>query len=443
MTGPLSPPAVRLEAVSASYGARPALQDVSLAIAPGEFLALTGPNGSGKTTLLRAVLGFLSPTHGQVEVQGTPVARLSPRERARRVAWVPQDEHARDDVPLNEYVLYGRYPHHGRLESETAEERQLAAATLDAVGLTELADRGLLSISGGERQRATIARALVQSAPVLLLDEPTAHLDIAHQLDILGRVRALTRERRVTVVAALHDLNLAARFADRIVVLSRGRLVADGTPATVLSEELVARVWGISADLHREPRTGIPYLVPRHLLADVPAARTAATLGPVHVVGGGGAASPVLRALSDEGFTVTTGVLHLLDSDGETAEALGLATAIEAPFAPIGAEARERSRRLRAAARAIVVAPFVVGPSNLANLEDLRESVESTPTFLLGRPAITERDFSGGRATEVYAALLRRGASEVPDLATLLPRLRRAIAPVPRADRGPGAGAER
>jgi len=432
MTASPPPVAVRLQAVSVTYGARPALHEVSLTVAPGEFVALAGPNGSGKTTLLRAVLGFLDPTHGRVEILGQPVGTLSVRERARRVAWVPQAEQPRDDVPLLDYVLYGRYPHQGLLEGETPEELRLALSALEAVGLGELAGEGLLSISGGERQRATLARALVQSTPILLLDEPTAHLDIAHQLDILGRVRALARDRGVTVIAALHDLNLAARFADRIAVLSRGRLVADGPPAAVLSEELVARVWGISADLHREPRSGVPYLVPHHLLTDGSREGTSPTLGPVHVVGGGGAASPILRALVEEGFTVTAGALHLLDSDTETAEALGLASAIEGPFAPLGAEARERHRVLRRAARAIVVAPFAVGPSNLANLEDLVDSVGTTPTFLIGRPPIADRDFCGGRASEAYADLVRRGAVEVPDLANLWPRLRGALgAPAP------------
>jgi iron complex transport system ATP-binding protein len=429
MIGRSVAPAVVLETVSAAYGSRTALHEVSLSVAPGEFLALTGPNGSGKTTLLRLVLGFLPPTRGRLELLGSPVERLSPRERALRVAWVPQAEQARDDVPLRDYVLYGRYPHHGRLDRETAEEHELARSTLVAVGLSDLAGQGLLSISGGERQRATLARALVQSTPVLLLDEPTAHLDIAHQLDILGRVRALTRERNVAVIAALHDLNLAARFADRIAVLSRGRLVADGPPSAVLSEELVARVWGISADLHREPRTGMPYLVPRRLLADVSSDRTAPALGPVHVVGGGGAASPILRALADEGFTVTAGALHLLDSDAETAEALGIPSAIEAPFAPLGPEARERHRALLGAARAIVVGPFAVGPSNLSNLLDVHPFVGRVPTFLLSVPPIGERDFCGGRAEEAYRELREAGATEVPNLAGLVSALTALLRP--------------
>ena len=436
MTGAAGATAVRLAGVTAGYGPRAVLHDLSFDAAPGEFVAIAGPNGSGKTTLLRTVLGFLEPTRGGVDLFGRPVASLSVKERARLVAWVPQSEQARDDVPLIDYVLYARYPYHGVLDGETDTERTLARNALASVGLAELAQTGLLSISGGERQRATLARALVQATPVLLLDEPTAHLDIAHQLDILGRVRDLAKERSVTVLAALHDLNLAARYADRILVLSRGRLVADGPPAAVLSAELVARVWGVSADLHTEPRSGVPYLVPHHLLASVSRDATAPALGPVHVVGGGGAASPILRALVEEGFTVTAGALHLLDTDSETAEALGIASAIEGPFAPLGPEARERHRLLRRSARAIVVAPFVVGPSNLANLADLVDS-PGTPLFLLRRPPIGERDFAGGRATEAYSKLLGLGAEEVDDLATLIPRLRAILGAPPAGHAAP------
>lgn len=435
---------VRLDHVSVAFGQRLALAEVSLHATRGEFLALTGPNGSGKTTLLKTVLGFLAPRGGRVELLGQGVGELTVRERARRVAWVPQDESVRDDVALLDYVLYGRYAHHRRFEPDRPEEATLARDVLERVGLAGFADRGLRSVSGGERQRATLARAFVQATPVLLLDEPTAHLDIGHQLDILERVRRLAKEDGRTVVAALHDLNLAARFADRIVVLSRGRVVADGTPRAVLSEELLDRVWGISAELHREPRSGVPYLVPRH--RSVPSREaTLPALGPVHVVGGGGAARPILHRLVDEGFVVTAGALHLLDSDTETAEALGLACAVEGPFTPLGEACRARHHELLAAARAVVVAPFAVGPSNLANLEDLADAVPSTPTFLLNRPPIAARDFCGGRAAAAHADLVRRGAREFLDLEALLAAVRAALgAPAPiGAGTATTTGAER
>lgn len=419
-----TPPPLRLVGVSVRFGDRVALNAVDLTVGPGEFVALAGPNGSGKTTLLRAVLGLLVPQEGSIELFGLPAARHSVLARARKVAWVPQEETPRDNVRLFDYVLYGRYPHRGTLDSESESDRAIAASVIDSVGLGDRANDGVLSLSGGERQRAILARALAQTTPLLLLDEPTAHLDIGHQLDLLARVRGLSRERGVTVVAAIHDLNLAARFADRIVVLSHGRLVADGPPTEVLSEELLAHVWSISADLRREPRSGLPYLIPHYLIAAPAREPGSNAFGPVHVVGGGGSAGPYLRALVDKGFRVSTGVLALLDSDAETADALGLSTAIEAPFAPLGPNSRERNRTLLSAARAIVVAPFPVGPSNLANLEDLVPYVGRVPIYLAVPPPITARDFADGKAIAIYQQLKEGGAEEVTQVEGLLRVLR-------------------
>lgn len=423
MTGPTGS-ALRLRGVTVRFGERTALQDVNLEVPRGQFVALTGPNGSGKTTLLRAALGFLTPDAGSVELFGSEVLRLSVAERARRVAWVPQEENPREDAPLLDYVLYGRYAHLGWLQGETARDREAAVRALRAVGLEERAGDGILSVSGGEKQRAILARALVQEAPLVLLDEPTSHLDIAHQLDLLSRVRELSGERGVTIVAALHDLNLAARFSDRIVVLSRGRRVADGVPADVLSEELLARVWGVVADLRRDPRTGAPYLLPHHLVRPAPSGPgTFLGKGPVHVVGGGGSGAPYLRALSEAGYRVTAGALHLLDSDLETAESLGALTAVEVPFAPIGNEVRERLRTLLEAATAIVVAPFPVGPSNLPNLEEVRRLLGRVPILLVDRPIGEEWDFAGGRARALLAELRRGGARPVAGAAEMLEAL--------------------
>ena len=431
---------LRMRDVTVRYGELAALRDLSLDVRKGEFVALAGPNGSGKTTLLRVFLGFLSPASGRAELLGEDIERIPIRERARRVAWVPQEESPRDDVPIFEYVLYGRHSHLGRLESESSRDRALAMEMLASVGLADRAGDGILSISGGERQRAILARALAQEAPVLLLDEPTSHLDIGHQLDLLERVRSLSHDRGVTVVAALHDLNLAARFADRIVVLSHGRLYADGTPSAILSEELLARVWGVAADLRRDPRTGAPYLLPHRVLPSGPPPTNGFAAGPVHVVGGGGAASPTLRRLVDEGFVVTAGALHLLDTDTETAEALGVPSAVEIPFAPLGPEVRTRHRELLGAARAIAVTAFAVGPSNLANLEDVVPFVERTPTFVLERPAVPAWDFTSGAATRLVEEIRSAGGQPVASVDELVDRVRAALA-LPRSSVDPSPAA--
>ncbi len=415
-------PALRLHDVEVRFGPRVALQAVRLEVPRGQFVGLVGPNGSGKTTLLRVALGFTAPHSGQAELFGEGVERMRPIDRARRVAWVPQDEAPRDDVALLEYVLFGRYAHLRPLEAEGPADRERARVALDEVGLLDRATDGILSLSGGERQRALLARAMVQEAPLLLLDEPTSHLDIGHQLDLLDRVRRMSRERGVTIVAALHDLNLAARYADRIVALSRGRIVADGPPEQVISEELLIRVWGVVADLKRDPRTGTPYLLPHRLVASGPVGAIAGA-GPVHVIAGGGAGGPYLRALAEAGYRVTTGALNLLDSDAETAEGLGIPTALEVPFAPLGTEVRARLRTLLGEARAIVVAPIAVGPSNLANLEEVVPFVAGREVFLAARPEPEAGDFTGGAAPTLYAELRRLGAVEVRDAREVVTRL--------------------
>jgi iron complex transport system ATP-binding protein len=424
------PPAVRLRGVSVRFGARAALHRVDFTARAGEFVALAGPNGSGKTTMLKVLLGFVTPSEGEAELFGARVADLPVRERARRMAWVPQDESARDDVPILDYVLYGRYAHLGPLEGESQEDRRIALRVLDEVGLADRADDGILSISGGERQRAILARALAQEAPLLLLDEPTSHLDIGHQIDLLERVQRLSRGRGVTVIAALHDLNLAGRYADRIFVLSRGHVDANGAPPEVLSEELLSRVWGVVADLRKDPRTGAPYLLPHHVVGSPSSARPSAAWGPVHVVGGGGVASPYLRALVDHGYRATAGALNLLDSDSETAEILGVPTALEIPFSPLGPEVRARNRELLNAARAIVVAPFAVAPSNLSNLEDLVPFAGKTPIWVVPRAVTPRWDFTNGVAARLLDSLERAGARRIDSPEALIA----ALAPVAALD---------
>jgi iron complex transport system ATP-binding protein len=422
---PRGPPrlALRLRTLSISYGSRAALKEVDLEVGVGEFVALAGPNGSGKTTLIRAVLGLLPSLPGSVELFGDPVESLSIRDRARRVAWVPQEEFPRDDVPLLDYVLYGRNAHLGWLEGESERDRRQALTILSQMGLKDRVADGVLSISGGERQRTILARAIAQDAPLLLLDEPTSHLDIGHQLDLLVRVRRLAEERGVGVLAAMHDLNLAARFADRIVVLSHGRKHVEGTPSEVLSEELLARVWGVASDLRQDPRTGVPYLLPHHVIPVGRPGSTPPDERPIHVVAGGGAGGPFLRALIDEGFRVTVGAIHLLDSDTEIAERLAIPAAVEIPFAPLGPEVRARNRDFLAEAQAIVVAPFAVGPSNISNLEDLLPYRGRVPMLLATHPPIIERDFTKGSASQLWEALRQAGGIEVPDPPAAIRRL--------------------
>ncbi|NEC26410.1 ABC transporter ATP-binding protein [Streptomyces sp. SID8111] len=248
--------ALAVEDVTLSAGARRLIRGVSLTARPGETIGLVGPNGSGKSTLLRAVYRVLRPDSGRVRVDGADAWSLPVRRLARTVAAVVQDAGADFDLAVREVVAMGRTPHKRLLDGDTAEDAALIGDALAAVGARHLADRPFDRLSGGERQRVLIARALAQRPALLVLDEPTNHLDIRHQLDILGALRRLP----ATVLLALHDLNLAAYYCDRLHVLCDGEVVASGTPAEVLTPGLLAEVYGVAADVGVHPGTGAPHV---------------------------------------------------------------------------------------------------------------------------------------------------------------------------------------
>jgi len=250
-------PAIEFDGVSVSLGGQSVLSDVSLSVGEGSFLALVGPNGAGKTTLLRTANGLVTPTFGTVRVAAVAVGETSARELARRVATVPQETHLGFDFDVHSVVEMGRTAHRTRFGGDPEADREAVERALDRTETTALADRSVGELSGGEHQRVLLARALAQETPVLLLDEPTASLDINHQLATLSLVRELVREGR-TAVAAIHDLDLAARFCDRMALVADGRLLAVGTPPEVLTSERLAKAYGVPTAVTENPVTGTP-----------------------------------------------------------------------------------------------------------------------------------------------------------------------------------------
>jgi cobalamin transport system ATP-binding protein len=232
--------AIALENVTVVLGGREVVDDIELTVPEGEWLALIGPNGAGKTTLLRAI-ARLVPFAGSIALEGRPTNEMPRTQLSRLVAVVPQDPSTPPWMTVGEYVLLGRTPHLGRLAKEGKRDREAAARALSRLDLLGYGDRRLGTLSGGEKQRAVVARALAQEARIVLLDEPTAALDIGHQQQALELLDALRAESGLTLVAAMHDLTLAAHYADRMVLLDAGRVVADGAPHEVLTESLIAR----------------------------------------------------------------------------------------------------------------------------------------------------------------------------------------------------------
>ncbi len=233
---------IRLESVDMGYDGRLVLRDLSLEIAPGEIFGLVGPNGSGKTTLLRAISGRLPPHAGAIYLDGRRLSELSSRELARELAALEQEISCSFDFTVREIVELGRLPHRERWQRLSPKDHEIVMRALTLTHTLEFANRTIHSLSSGERQRVWLALALAQEPKVLLLDEPTAHLDLSYQIEIMDLIRSLAQSD-LTVLVSLHDLNLALHYTDRIAVLSEGRVIALGEPERVLTEELIERVF--------------------------------------------------------------------------------------------------------------------------------------------------------------------------------------------------------
>ena len=406
----------------------PVLRGFSLAIRPGVFLGIVGPNGSGKSTLLHALSRSLRPARGVVLLDGSDLyTALKARDAAQRVAVMPQETAISLDFTVREVVRMGRSPHLPRrpFAAETEADEQIVAEALQSVGLTELAERAVPTLSGGERQRVLLARALAQQPEVLLLDEPTSHLDLRHQSEALALAHSLAHPKTKTqgkaVLAVLHDVNLAAAWCDEIVLLSEGRIAAQGTPAEALTTETLHRVYGTRVRVQTAPGTGRPLIVPlpEPLPPPGPEARH------LHVVCGGGTGAILLLALRGAGFRVTAAALSPMDPDAETCTLLDIPFARAAPFSPPSAAVLANSLSLAQSADGVVITNVPFGPANLANLQAALEwSQSGTLLYRLCPPGdnFADRDYTGGEAARLWHAM---DAVDVPGEAALLEELRK------------------
>lgn len=257
----VSEPAIEARNVSAGYGRGAVLTDVSLGARAGELVAVLGPNGAGKSTLMRVLAGTLAPASGGVWLSGRPLGELSRGEIARELGVVPQDSDVAFGFSVREVVMMGRAPHQSSLLWVRPEDERAVERALERCDVAPLGSRAVSELSGGERRRVTIARALAQEPKVLLLDEPAAHLDVRHAVTVGDLIKSEVETRGVACIAVMHDLAATARWADRIVLLAGGAVRADGPPASVLDPALLESVFGIAIRVAEDPETGLPYMV--------------------------------------------------------------------------------------------------------------------------------------------------------------------------------------
>ena len=403
--------------VSAGYRQQTVLHDVSLAIQAGQMVALLGPNGAGKSTLLRVLTGLQPLTGGAVQLFGQDLRQLRATERARLVAVVPQEVTTPMAFTVAELAALGRSVPRGRWANLTGTDQQAIEQALAYTDTLELRDRYYSELSGGEKQRAVIAMALAQEPQLLLLDEPTSHLDINHRLEVLHLLERLNRERGLTVVMTSHDLNLAAEFFPQLALLDHGRITASGGPADVLREDVLAEAYHCKLAVRRDA-TGLLMILPTRTA-------TAPTGKRVHVICGGGSGVEVLRRLCVAGWQVSCGVLNQGDTDAQTAVALGLPTVLEKPFSPLSAKALTTAGQLAQEADVIVVCEVPFGSGNIKNLDLARQPGK---LVLLNTRQVTARDFTPQREVPTLIdALLASGATpweHVGDLLVELEKMR-------------------
>ncbi len=431
--------------VSCSYGGADVLHQVSLGVPHGAIIGLVGPNASGKSTLLRALSRALRPRRGQVLLEGADVYALPAAKVARLLAVVEQEGLSDLSFTVEETVLLGRFPHLSRTRREGARDWEAAREAMRQAAVLSLSGRLVGELSGGERQRVSLARALAQEPTVLLLDEPTSHLDPGHQLEVLDRLEQLNRAAGLTIVVVLHDLNLAALYAHELVLLTSGRVLARGTPREVLTSDNLRRAYGPGVALASHPLTGDPQvtLIPGAEAALAPAGRSGLT---IHVVGGGGAAAALIEALAAAGHDLSAGVLNAGDSDWRLAGALRVRLVEAPPFSAIPEDAHRRNQAMALAADAVVLADIPFGHGNLANLRAVWAAAEAgKKVILLEKTPPGERDYTGGQASRLYAAIRRSAALVAGDEREVIEFIAAAESgpgdrPWPEHGTGPGVG---
>ncbi len=378
--------------LSVGYKDKTVLSRVNLSFSAGRFISLLGPNGAGKTTLLRTLSGHLSPMGGSIEIQGTPLKQIRPMELAKFMAVVLTDKVSPPLFSVFEFVALGRYPHTDFLGRMGPADASAVQAALAAVNAANLAPRPFADLSDGERQKVLVARALAQEPRLLLLDEPTIHLDLKHRMEVMAILRNLCRDRGITVVASLHDVDVAAKVSDRVALVKEGCISAWGSPEQILEPQTVAKLYdfsGVDFDQH---------------LGSIEL-RGSGSSGRVFVAAGMGSGAVVYRLLAKHGFALSTGVLHSNDLDFFVARSLGAQCTIVSPMERITTASIATAKEQMESADVVIDCGFQAGLLNQGNIELLQHAAAIGKTVLSLRDQDLDALFSNrNRSTWISCA---------------------------------------
>ena len=409
-----------------SYNSRKVLDNISFSVEEGSFISILGPNGSGKSTLVNLISKVLIGYEGKIEVGGTDIRKLNSKDIAKMVAVVPQYTNPGFSFTVAEMVMMGRHPYISRFGTEEKEDFDVVRGAMEETKILPFSNRKFTELSGGEKQRVVMAQALAQDSSVLLLDEPTSHLDINFQIEFMNLFLSLNRKEKKTIIAIFHDINLALQNSKRIMLLKEGRIFDFGNGEDIISRESIKNVFGSDVFIGKNPITKKLYVSPVFSpradrgISD----KTEKKYLRVHIIGGGGAASPVMNLLHSSGYTVSCGVKNTLDTDLDTARMLGIPYVTEAPFLPISFVSQSKNIEFIKSSDVVILPAVEFGSGNFLNLVSVKEAISSgKKVIVIDEKNISERDHTGGKAEKLYRRIIEDGAVAVKSLDQVLRHL--------------------
>ncbi|MDD5622893.1 MAG: ABC transporter ATP-binding protein [Actinomycetota bacterium] len=408
-----------------SYGDNKVLNNISFNINKGSFTSILGPNGAGKSTLINIISKILGKFEGEIKVTGENITALNSKDIARRIAVVPQSTNPSFGFTVEEMVLMGRYPYISRFKRETKEDFEVIREVMEKTELTQFADRKFNELSGGEKQRVVIAQALAQDSPIMILDEPTSHLDINFQIEFMNLFLKLNRREGKTIIGIFHDINLAIQNSSLIMLLKEGSIFRFGEPEKVINRQNLNSVFHSDVFVGKNPVTQRMYVSPvfdpYYSTQDYQAVKPVK----VHIIGGGGAASPILSLLHHHGYRISCGVINTFDTDISTCEMLDVPYIVEAPFSPISIISRNKNLEFIKASDLVILPEIEFGNGNFSNLVSIREALSLNKRVLIMEGKnIEKRDHTGGKAGKLYRKILEEGACVIKTHRQLLDNLK-------------------
>jgi iron complex transport system ATP-binding protein len=399
-----------------SYDGTPVLKSLNFEIKKNSFISILGPNGAGKSTIVNLLSKVLVGYGGEILIEDKNIRDLNQIEIAKKIAVVPQSTSIGFNFSVFETVMMGRYPYLSRFKSENQEDFKIVNEVMKLTRTDIFKDKNYNELSGGEKQRVIIAQTLVQNSPIIILDEPTSHLDINFQIEFMELFFSLFKNNKKTIIGIFHDINLAIQYSEKIMLLKDGGIFCYGNVEEAITRTNMMSVFNSDVYIGKNPFTGKLYVSPNFNLQFIHKNEKINKEIKVHVIGGGGAASPILNILHNSGYIVSTGVVNILDTDLNTAEQLGITFVNEAPFSPISEEAYLRNLELIKTSDFVILPCVEFGNGNFLNLSAALEAIHlGKKVIVINTTDINTRDYVDGKATLLYMEILSGNAIVLND----------------------------